>query len=323
MHDAPPAITMMPTLEPTVEPTVEPTAKPTAQPTLPVPTGVPTTPMPTYKTNAPSFAPTRFPIKYLDPNARKEASPGPSPSPLALGNNIIPATTLPAVPATAAASYLQLTRTTEFTTTATISSSNGGVFTLASPLGDYMGSQYTCTDADGNLRDGTSPPMEFINPPAGTAQYLLTMSSVYGKTGTEKFNWVVYGIAGDAAGIDEGCTAASCGAGTIGGTYPGEPVEYKYKAPCASVSGVHSITFTLYAFSGDITPYVVPGETDKMPELLQIAEDHGYVLGQTTTSLSYCTCYCDADDTRRRDRSLREGVSSSIRTRTLDTFCEK
>jgi Phosphatidylethanolamine-binding protein len=369
-HDAPPATTMMmtrvPTLEPTIVPTIqepaiepiiqepvivpstqvvaieptlqEPVIEPTTQPTLEVgafPTGVPSTLMPVYATGAPSFEPTQRPLRSIAPTARKKNTHGPTFPPDAAGSvtNDYAADVSYSADVSYPATMLNTVRTTASTGTG---GEFTGEFTLASPLGGYLDSQYTCTDADGNLQDGTSPPMEFINPPAGTTQYLLTMSSVYGKTGTEKFNWVVYGIGGDAAGIDEGCTVASCAVGTIGGTYPGEPVEYKYKAPCASVSGVHSIAFTLYALSGDITPHVVPGETDKMPELLQIAEDSGYVLAKTTTSLSYCTCYCtDADSSgtgssrrdrnRNRDRSLREvGTgASSMSSRALDTFCEK
>jgi hypothetical protein len=66
-YDAPPATTVTPTLQPTVEPSVEPSVRPTQV----VPTGSPTTPMPTYKTGTPSFAPTRYPIKFLEPHTQK------------------------------------------------------------------------------------------------------------------------------------------------------------------------------------------------------------------------------------------------------------
>ena len=175
-----------------------------------------------------------------------------------------------------------------------------------------MSSEYTCTDPDGAMQDGVSPPLVFANPPVGTVQYLLLMWSVYGRTGQQKYNFVVYGIDGGATGIDAGCSVDGCSAGVVGGTYPGEPVEYKYKAPCASTSGTHAISFTLYALSGDIVPYVRPGETDKMPELLEVAEDRGFVLSQTTTSLSYCTCGCTS-----------AASNAPPPHRALDAFCEK
>ena len=106
----------------------------------------------------------------------------------------------------------------------TNASDDGGEFRLTSSLlNGYMDSQYTCTDENGSKQDGISPPLQWSNPPPNTVEYLLTMSSIYGKTGTEKFNWVVYGIDGTARAIEEDCTLMDgCSVGVIGGTYPGE-----------------------------------------------------------------------------------------------------
>ena len=109
------------------------------------------------------------------------------------------------------------------TTDDTVSSSTDEFILTSSLLNGYMDSQYTCTDDDGSMQDGISPPLQWSNPPANTVEYLLTMSSVYGKTGTEKFNWVVYGIDGSARGIEEDCNVVNgCSVGVIGGTYPGK-----------------------------------------------------------------------------------------------------
>ena len=92
--------------------------------------------------------------------------------------------------------------------------------------------QYTCTDENGNDQVGISPPLVWKDPPAGTSQYLLTLSTTYGKTNQLRVDWVVYNIQPETTSIPENGSETI---GKIGGSYPGVPIEYKYRAPCSPI----------------------------------------------------------------------------------------
>ena len=115
------------------------------------------------------------------------------------------------------------------------SSSSANIFTLSSTAfkaEEMIPKQYTCTDEQGNDQVGISPPLEWKDPPAGTTQYLLTLSTTYGKTNQLRVDWVVYNIPSETTNIPENKSET---VGKIGGTYPGVPIEYKYRAPCSPI----------------------------------------------------------------------------------------
>ena len=204
-------ITTDTTTEPTTEAAAEPTttaAEPTTTAAEPTTTTTTTTTAaaaePTTEATAliPTITPTNTPFLDILPTS-----------------NLIPSSTT----ATATVESIDNPTGILVTTDDTVSSSTDEFILTSSLLNSYMDSQYTCTDADGSMQDGISPPLQWSNPPANTVEYLLAMSSVYGKTGTEKFNWVVYGIDGSARGIEEDCNVVNgCSVGVIGGTYPGK-----------------------------------------------------------------------------------------------------
>lgn len=169
-----------------------------------------------------------------------------------------------------------------------------GTFALSSPMfydGGDMPHQYTCTDEDGNTQAGISPPLQWSNPPAGTQQYLITLSATYGKTDTTRYDWVLYGISSDTLSVPEDGAET---VGKIGGTYPGVPIEYKYRSPCCPISGVHSFTYKIYALSGDLSGIIEGGgANDFAPDILTAAGENRMVLAKATMTMNYCRCGCD------------------------------
>lgn len=112
-------------------------------------------------------------------------------------------------------------------------------FGLATPVGVDGGTlpaDYTC---DGSR---SSPPLSWSDPPAGTREFALLMTTLPGD-GTTKWNWVLYGIPADVTGLP----VNSSGVGTAGlgsdGPLPG------YQPPCSQGPGLKLYTFTIYALS--------------------------------------------------------------------------
>jgi phosphatidylethanolamine-binding protein (PEBP) family uncharacterized protein len=116
---------------------------------------------------------------------------------------------------------------------------SGAPFTLTSPAGvdgGTMTADYTC---DGT---GASPALFWSNAPAGTREFALLMTTLPGD-GTTKWNWVLYGIPGTAAGL----ARSSAGVGTPGIGSDGPVLGYQ--PPCSQGPGLKIYTFTLYALS--------------------------------------------------------------------------
>jgi hypothetical protein len=74
-----------------------------------------------------------------------------------------------------------------------------GVFTLTSTaaVDGVLGKEYTCYAYDGDNDDfegkqsaGITPPMEWSNPPEGTKQFLLTMTSLHDGYDCPRYDWV-------------------------------------------------------------------------------------------------------------------------------------
>lgn len=116
---------------------------------------------------------------------------------------------------------------------------SGASFQLTSPVavdGGTLPAEFTCDGA------GVSPPLRWSNPPAGTREFALLMTTLPGD-GTTKWNWVLHGVPASTAVLDR----ASSDVGTSGvgsdGPLPG------YQPPCSQGPGAKTYTFTLYALS--------------------------------------------------------------------------
>lgn len=112
-------------------------------------------------------------------------------------------------------------------------------FTLTStagPDGGTLPSDYTC---DGM---GATIPLTWSNPPTGTTEFALLMTTLPGD-GTTKWNWVLYGIpAANKSLLKDNFLVGVMGLGSDG---PGQV----YNPPCSQGPGLKLYTFTLYALS--------------------------------------------------------------------------
>jgi phosphatidylethanolamine-binding protein (PEBP) family uncharacterized protein len=116
----------------------------------------------------------------------------------------------------------------------------GGSFALASPVGTDGGTlpaDYTC---DGT---GSTIPLSWSNPPAGTKEYALLMTTLPGD-GTTKWNWVLYGVPATTASLAKD----TFGIGTLGVGSDGS--ANAYDPPCSQGPGTKVYTYTVHALSG-------------------------------------------------------------------------
>ena len=130
----------------------------------------------------------------------------------------------------------------------TPSAGTSGSFTLTSTAGiegAAMAADYTC---DGT---GSSPQLTWSNPPAGTTEFAVLMTTLPGD-GTTKWNWVMYGIPAATRSLAKD----SFGLGTPGVGSDGPFVGYQ--PPCSQGPGAKVYTFTVYALSGSPTLAATP-----------------------------------------------------------------
>ena len=148
-----------------------------------------------------------------------------------------------------------------------------GSLSLTSSAGAEGGTlpvEFTC---DGT---GSSPPLAWSNPPAGTQEFALLMTTLPGD-GTTKWNWVLHGIPATVRSLSKDSFGiASAGVGSDG-PFAG------YQPPCSQGPGAKTYTFTLYALSaapalGSQSP--VSGST--LSSALS-----GITLGTATLNLNY------------------------------------
>lgn len=119
-------------------------------------------------------------------------------------------------------------------------SAGGGTFTLTSTAGTNGGTlpaEYTC---DGS---GATIPLAWSNPPAGTKEFALLMTTLPGD-GTTKWNWVLYNLPGNLTSLQK--DTYMVGTLGIGSDGPGQV----YNPPCSQGPGAKLYTYTLYALSG-------------------------------------------------------------------------
>lgn len=157
--------------------------------------------------------------------------------------------------------------------TVTPSAGTVGSFSLTSPVGQEGGSMaadYTC---DGT---GSSPALTWSNPPAGTQQFALLMTTLPGD-GTTKWNWVLYNIASSVRALSKD----SYGLGTPGVGSDGPYIGYQ--PPCSQGPGAKVYTFKLYALSGAPTLPATGAVNGSTIE----AAIAGITLGTATLNLTY------------------------------------
>jgi phosphatidylethanolamine-binding protein (PEBP) family uncharacterized protein len=115
---------------------------------------------------------------------------------------------------------------------------------------------YTCGKSLKPLQsEGVSPPLNWINPPEGVEEYVITMSS--NSTNPPRYNWVYYNISKDITSI-EANTSVGRNYAPINNKATDKFNEYGidgvyqrngYARPCSGGPGVKWGTFTLYAIS--------------------------------------------------------------------------
>lgn len=121
-------------------------------------------------------------------------------------------------------------------------------FTLVSPgfaEGAPMPRRYA---SDG---DDTSPPMEWSDPPDGTAAYALVMDETDGHPAGTFAHWVIFNIPGQNTGLPEGVPKTErVGHGTLQGKNDFGVVGYR--GPQPPVGEAHRYRFMLYALDRPI-----------------------------------------------------------------------
>ncbi|MFN7919090.1 MAG: YHYH protein [Bryobacteraceae bacterium] len=147
-------------------------------------------------------------------------------------------------------------------------------FTLTSPAGSNggaMSADYTC---DGT---GSTPALAWTNPPAGTKEFALLMTTLPGD-GTTKWNWVLYNIPGSLRNLAK--DSFLIGTAGVGSDGPGTV----YNPPCSQGPGAKVYTLTLYALSS-APAFSVPAEQVTGKMVSDAIE--GVTLGKATLNLSY------------------------------------
>jgi phosphatidylethanolamine-binding protein (PEBP) family uncharacterized protein len=150
----------------------------------------------------------------------------------------------------------------------------GRTFLLMSsvaPDGGMLPADYTC---DGS---GSTPALSWEGAPAGTTEFALLMTTLPGD-GTTKWNWVLYGIPGTAAGLDRNST----GVGIVGSGNHGTVMTYD--PPCSQGSGPKVYSFTLYALSASPALPVGP---DRVTGPVLTEAIQGITLARATLNLTH------------------------------------
>jgi Raf kinase inhibitor-like YbhB/YbcL family protein len=140
--------------------------------------------------------------------------------------------------------------------------------------GSMIPDKYTCSP-DGKAMtqpaNMTSPPLAWMNPPAGTQSFVLLLhdpdahaaKSIYDIT-----HWVIFNIPGDSTGLPEGVKAdAPATVGTQGKNIAGQP---SFFGPCAPPGPVHHYTFELLALDSKLD---LPAGASR-DDILKAADGH-------------------------------------------------
>ncbi len=101
--------------------------------------------------------------------------------------------------------------------------------------------------------ENISPPLQWMNPPAGTVSYALLMFDPEGRGGLGVSHWVAYGIPVSVTGFAEGEVSKDSPKYVGGKSTQGVG---HYSGPCTPVGDWHHYTFTLIAT--DLDPKALP-----------------------------------------------------------------
>jgi phosphatidylethanolamine-binding protein (PEBP) family uncharacterized protein len=184
--------------------------------------------------------------------------------------------TLQAVFVAVAVSFGSFTSLSAMAATAT-GASPFAVVSEAGPDGT-MPDAYTCDGA------GATPALAWSNPPAGTQEFALLMSTVP-PDGVTKYNWVLYAIPGATRQLSKD----SHNVGTLGAGSNGPTAAYQ--PPCSKGPGQKSYTFTVYALSA--APVLPQGAPVSGPQLLSAMRS--ITLGTASLSLHHTRSNDSAD----------------------------
>ena len=142
---------------------------------------------------------------------------------------------------------------------------DGGAFRLSSEAfnpGEEIPAAHTCD------RQGTSPPLAWTEPPAGTQSFALIMDDPDAPGGTFT-HWVLFDLPADtrSLGVGVGTPERPPVGGVQGGNDAG---GVGYTGPCPPPGDPHGYSFRLYALDGSVN--LDPGA--KKQEVLDAIEGH-------------------------------------------------
>lgn len=155
-----------------------------------------------------------------------------------------------------------------------ITPTSNGPFTLSSSAAEDGGTMPATFTCDGY---GSTLPLSWSNPPAGTAEYALLLSTIP-TPGTVKYDWVLYHIPPTVTSLDQDTFLV----GTVGLGDDGPGTIYD--PPCSQGPGSKLYTFTLYALSA-VPTFAVPA-SQVTGELVASAIS-SLTLGSAALNLSY------------------------------------
>ena len=151
--------------------------------------------------------------------------------------------------------------------------------TTAFPDGGQIPVQFTAA-ADGvTLGEGTSPPLAWVNPPAGTESFVLHMHDidvVRNGTTDDQLHWLVWNIPTTATGLPEGVQRESQ---LPDGSYQISATGPMYRGPSAPATGpLHHYVLELYAL--DIVVNIHPTGDAFATRTEVLATLQGHILGK-------------------------------------------
>jgi phosphatidylethanolamine-binding protein (PEBP) family uncharacterized protein len=150
----------------------------------------------------------------------------------------------------------------------------GAGFALTSVVGANGGTlpaDYTC---DGT---GSTIALAWSNPPAGTQEFALLMTTLPGD-GSTKWNWVLYGIPATTTGL----ARDSYGVGTLGVGSDGPMAAYQ--PPCSQGAGTKVYTYTIHALSASPR---LPAAGNQVTGAVLTEAISSITLGTASLSLGY------------------------------------
>lgn len=121
-------------------------------------------------------------------------------------------------------------------------------------MGEYP-EKYSCAPTGTMTQppNMTSPPLSWVNAPAGTKSFVLLLHDPDAharKSVDDITHWIIFNIPGDATSLPEGVKAgAPASVGVQGNNIAGSPAFF---GPCAPPGPPHHYTFELYALDSTL-----------------------------------------------------------------------